>query len=290
MADTTYPPNRGYHRASDGAFVVPDGASLIVESGGTLDVQAGSDANLNATLVIADGSIALADMADLAQDKFIVRTTASTGVPQTATVTAAARTVLDDTTVGAMVDTLGGAAASGTGGLARITSAVLVTPNIGTPSAGVLTSCTGLPTAGLVDEAVTTAKIDDGAVTSVKLANGAGLASLLTAGLGASISYLKTATGANELLADIAQDRAVLIVVVVDETFADGDTTQTTFAIGQTGTTDKFAATSVFTGATAGAVFVLAGTLSSGQDLLVTAVAAAGTGGISATVLALDSA
>lgn len=45
-------------------------------------------------------------MADLAQDQFIGRTTASTGVPQTATITAAARTVLDDTTVAAMVDTL----------------------------------------------------------------------------------------------------------------------------------------------------------------------------------------
>lgn len=56
---------------------------------------------------IADGAVTLAKMADLAQDQFIVRTTASTGVPQTATVTAAARTVLDDTTTGAMLTTLG---------------------------------------------------------------------------------------------------------------------------------------------------------------------------------------
>ncbi len=61
---------------------------------------------------VDDGAITLAKMADLAQDKFIVRTTASTGVPQTATVTAAARTVLDDTTVGAMVTTLGAASLS----------------------------------------------------------------------------------------------------------------------------------------------------------------------------------
>lgn len=64
--------------------------------------------------------------------------------------TAAARTVLDDTTVGAMVDTLGGASASGTGGLARVTSPSFTTPAIGTPSAGVLTNCTGLPAAALV--------------------------------------------------------------------------------------------------------------------------------------------
>lgn len=53
------------------------------------------------------GKIVLADMADLAQDQFIGRTTASTGVPQTATITAAARTVLDDTTTAAMRTTLG---------------------------------------------------------------------------------------------------------------------------------------------------------------------------------------
>jgi hypothetical protein len=56
----------------------------------------------------ADGSITLAKMANLAQDQFIGRVTASTGVPQTATITAAARTVLDDTTTAAMLTTLGG--------------------------------------------------------------------------------------------------------------------------------------------------------------------------------------
>jgi hypothetical protein len=60
-------------------------------------------------------------------------------------ITAAAATVLDDTTVGAMVDTLGGAAATGTGGLVRATSATLVTPALGTPTAAVLTNATGLP-------------------------------------------------------------------------------------------------------------------------------------------------
>lgn len=94
---------------------------------------------------IADGDVTLAKLANLAQDQFIGRTTASTGVPQTATITAAARTVLDDTTVGAMVDTLGGASATGSGGLVRATSPTLVTPALGTPASGTLTSCTGLP-------------------------------------------------------------------------------------------------------------------------------------------------
>ena len=62
-------------------------------------------------------------------------------------ITAAAATVLDDTTVAAMVDTLGGASATGTGGLVRATSPALTTPNLGTPSAATLTNATGLPVA-----------------------------------------------------------------------------------------------------------------------------------------------
>lgn len=92
-----------------------------------------------------DASVTLAKMANLAQDQFIGRTTASTGVPQTATITAAARTVLDDTTVAAMVDTLGGASSTGTGGIARATSPTFVTPALGTPASGTLTNCTGFP-------------------------------------------------------------------------------------------------------------------------------------------------
>jgi hypothetical protein len=56
--------------------------------------------------VVADAAITLSKMANLAQDQFIGRTTASTGVPETATITAAARTVLDDTTTAAMRATL----------------------------------------------------------------------------------------------------------------------------------------------------------------------------------------
>lgn len=76
-------------------------------------------------LTIADAAVTLAKMANLAQDQFIGRTTASTGVPQTATITSAARTVLDDTTVGDMVNTIGGATATGTGGLVRIAGSTL---------------------------------------------------------------------------------------------------------------------------------------------------------------------
>jgi len=43
-----------------------------------------------------------------------------------------------------------------------LTSPILTTPALGTPASGVLTNCTGLPTAGLVDDAVTLAKMAPG--------------------------------------------------------------------------------------------------------------------------------
>lgn len=67
------------------------------------------------------------------------------GTAGTFTLTTAAKTVLDDATVAAMVDTLGGASSLGTGGLVRGTSAQLTTVKLGTPTSGVLTNCTGLP-------------------------------------------------------------------------------------------------------------------------------------------------
>lgn len=136
------------------AAIVPNtapaaGGLLVGNAGGTAyaPVSASGDATVASTgaVTIAAAAVTLAKMANLAQDQFIGRTTASTGVPETATITSAARTVLDDTTVSAMVDTLGGASATGTGGLVRATSATLVTPLLGTPTSGTLTNCTGLP-------------------------------------------------------------------------------------------------------------------------------------------------
>lgn len=86
--------------------------SAGVAVGGAGDVPNGDKGDIvvsasGRTWTIDSGVVTLAKMANLAQDQFIVRTTASTGVPETATVTAAARTVLDDTTVAAMRNTLG---------------------------------------------------------------------------------------------------------------------------------------------------------------------------------------
>jgi hypothetical protein len=65
-----------------------------------------------ATWTIDAAAVTLAKMANLAQDQVIGRTTASTGVPETFTVTAAARTVLDDTSTANMLTTLGAASAT----------------------------------------------------------------------------------------------------------------------------------------------------------------------------------
>jgi hypothetical protein len=96
-------------------------------------------------VVPGDGTVSLAKLANLAQDQFIGRVTASTGVPETATITAAARTVLDDTTVAAMVNTLGGATSTGTGGIVRATSPTFVTPNLGTPASGTISTGVVIP-------------------------------------------------------------------------------------------------------------------------------------------------
>ncbi len=165
-------------------------SNIEIENAGreTLEQHIDSEANVSAS-GINDGAVTLAKMADLAQDKMIIRTTASTGVPQTATVTAAARTVLDDTTVGAMVDTLGGASATGTGGLARAGGPTFTAPVLGTPASGVLTNCTGTA-AGLTAGAATLA------ADSTKVANttpsAAGLALLSAANLAAQQAIILT--------------------------------------------------------------------------------------------------
>lgn len=57
------------------------------------------------------------------------------------------------------INGLAATANTGTGAVVRATSPSLTTPALGTPSSGTLTNCTGLPTAGLVNNAVTLAKM-----------------------------------------------------------------------------------------------------------------------------------
>lgn len=120
----------GTAHTGTGAVVCATSPALVTPALGTPTSGVLTNCTGLPTAGHVDASVTLAKMADLAQDQFIGRTTASTGVPQTATITAAARTVLDDTTVGAMLDTLGGAAHTGTGGVVCATTPTLTSPVI----------------------------------------------------------------------------------------------------------------------------------------------------------------
>lgn len=149
--------------------------------------------------------------------------------------------------------------------------------------------------AKLAANAVESAKIADGAVTLAKLASGAGMAAMAAAGVGQSAAYDKTTNGAQTLIAANANGegaRVVLLIVHVDEVFADGDTTQTAFTFGETDTADKYADATLLADAALDGVFVLAGELTEEKALLVTGTAAAGTGtgGVTVTAIVLPAA
>ena len=85
-----------------------------------------------------------------------------------------------------------------------LTSPTLTTPALGTPASGTLTNCTGLPTAGLVNSAVTYAKIQNVSATDKLLGRS-------TAGAGVIEEITCTAAG-RALIddADAAAQRATL--------------------------------------------------------------------------------
>jgi len=139
----------------------------------------------SATLTLANGST----LATSGANSLTLTTTGTTNVtlPTSGTLATTAGTVAsfsagttgltpNTATTGAV--TLGGTLAvanggtgvttsTGSGSVVLSTSPTLTTPNLGTPSAATLTNATGLPTAGLVDNAVTNAKLRDSAALSV---------------------------------------------------------------------------------------------------------------------------
>jgi hypothetical protein len=151
----------GVARATSPIFVTPQ---LGTPASGVLTNCTGTAAGLtagNATLAAT-----VTTNANLTGDVTSVGNAAT--IPTTV-ISAAARTVTDDATVAAMVDTLGGAASTGTGGLARATSPTFVTPALGTPASGVLTNCTGTAS-GLTAGNATTAGTCTGNAATATLA------------------------------------------------------------------------------------------------------------------------
>jgi pectate lyase len=129
-----------------------------------------------------------------------------------------------------------------------------------------------------------------GAVESSMLANGAGVAALLTAGLGGSVSVTKTDADTHTVVAaNGTKDRACLVLVVVDETYAIGTGTLPTVKIGEDDTIEKCMAGTVLDDEVAGTVLAFAFTNTATKKIIVTTTAAVGdaTGGCSVTVLAI---
>ena len=202
LATTTLAAGYSYIYSSSGWTMHDTAGSIVGTSIAGLGDGDKGDITVSAsgaTWTIDNSAVTLAKMADLAQDQFIVRTTASTGVPETATVTAAARTVLDDATVSAMVDTLGGASATGTGGIVRATTPTLVTPEIGaaTGTSLALTTALTLEETGAGTDKITlqapasiaapytlTLPDTDGGANEVLKTDGSGVLSWTAAGAG----------------------------------------------------------------------------------------------------------
>lgn len=125
-------------------------------------------------------------------------------------ITAAASTVLDDASVSAMVDTLGGASSTGSGGLVRATSPTLVTPTLGVASATTINKVTlTAPATG------STLTIADGKVATFSntLTFTGTDASSVAFGAGGTVAYT-----ANKLSAFAATTSAELAGVISDET------------------------------------------------------------------------
>ena len=116
------------------------------------------------------------------------------------------------------------------------------------------------------------------------------IAAVFTAGLGGAASYLKTDTGTKTIVAAHAtKDRACLIVVHIDETYADAGGTQPVLKIGETSTIEKGAAATVFVDAPAGSVFVfpMLNTATKAIIATLTAGLTTGTGGFTISVIAI---
>lgn len=108
---------------------------------------------------------------------------------------------------------------TGSGALVFATSPTLVTPALGTPASGTLTNCTGLPTAGLVNDAVTYAKMQNVSAASRLLgrgsASGAGDPEELTV-TGLALSGTVLSTGAFGLSATAAANALTVALTAAD--------------------------------------------------------------------------
>jgi len=284
MADTTYQP-AVYRKQGGEELVVADGGKILVESGGTIEVESGG------TMTIADGAFAVGDLA-LTTGSIIIGA-ASKGSALDAK--GDGEILIGNGTTAAMKSVSGDATLANTGeltiGAKKVTAAKIAIADGkifigGADGAAAEQTLTGDVT---VTNAGVTA-IGAGKVTNAMLANGAGVAALLTAGLGGSVSVTKTDAATTTIVAaHDTKDRACLVLVVVDETYAVGTGTLPTVKIGEDDNIEKAMAATVLDTEAAGTVLAFAFTNTAAKKIIVTTTAAVGdaTGGCSITVLAI---
>lgn len=287
-ADATYQP-KTYRRAGGDETVIANGGKLIVESGGTIEVESGG------VMTIADGAFAVGDLALTTGS--IILGTAGKGAALDAKAdgailigngtTAAMQTLNTDVT---MTNTGAVTIANDAVTYAKMQNVSNTDRLLGrdTAAAGDVEELT--LSGGLEFTGAGGIRIADAGVSSAKLANGAGVAALLTAGLGGSASVLKTDTLTHTIVAAHgSKDRACIVMVVVDETYAVGTGTLPALVIGETDTTNKFMAAGTLDTEAAGTVLFFAGTNTATKAITATSTAAVGnsTGGCSITVLAI---
>lgn len=145
------PTNKGTWFCTD-----EEGAAVVGSDDLTFAKEGAGATDHGALTGLSDADHPAGAIAFTATDKLLGRSTSGAGAGEEIACTAAARSVLDDATVGDIVDTIGGASSTGTGGLVRAGSPALTgTPTAPTASAN--DNSTKIATTAYADAAVAAA-------------------------------------------------------------------------------------------------------------------------------------